>query len=114
MATVAKKINSIAFPLQYVFYLMQSWRAYLYRHIDGLVQDCSNSSALAMELLPSYTKPPLWRMPVLLYVGYGPGLCNMNMKCVYVLNESLYIVYHLYCIIACQENSAMLTIYLIS
>ena len=25
--------------------------------IDGLVQDCSNSSALAMELLQSYTKP---------------------------------------------------------
>ena len=25
-------------------------------HIDGLVQDCSNSSALAMELLQSYTK----------------------------------------------------------
>ena len=26
-------------------------------HIDGLVQDCSNSSALAMELLLSRTKP---------------------------------------------------------
>ena len=26
-------------------------------HVDGLVQDCSNSSALAMELLQSYTKP---------------------------------------------------------
>ena len=26
-------------------------------HIDGLVQDCSNSSALAMELLQSCTKP---------------------------------------------------------
>ena len=25
--------------------------------IDGLVQDCSNSSALAMELLQSCTKP---------------------------------------------------------
>ena len=25
--------------------------------IDGLVQDCSNSSALAMELLQSYAKP---------------------------------------------------------
>ena len=26
-------------------------------NIDGLVQDCSNSSALAMELLQSCTKP---------------------------------------------------------
>ena len=26
-------------------------------HIDGLAQDCSNSSALAMELLQSCTKP---------------------------------------------------------
>ena len=26
-------------------------------HVDGLVQDCSNSSALAMELLQSFTKP---------------------------------------------------------
>ena len=29
------------------------WKLY----IDGLVQDCSNSSALAMELLQSCTKP---------------------------------------------------------
>ena len=28
-------------------------------HIDGLVQDCSNSSALAMELLQSCTKPSI-------------------------------------------------------
>ena len=28
-------------------------------HIDGLVQDCSNSSALAMELLQSFTKPSI-------------------------------------------------------
>ena len=29
-------------------------------HIDDLVQDCSNSSALAMELLQSYTKSSLY------------------------------------------------------
>ena len=29
--------------------------------IDGLVEDCSNSSALAMELLQSCTKPPTWQ-----------------------------------------------------
>ena len=27
------------------------------KFLDGLVQDCSNSVALAMELLQSYTKP---------------------------------------------------------
>ena len=30
--------------------------------IDGLVQDCSNSSALAMELLQSCTKPTIWHI----------------------------------------------------
>ena len=29
-------------------------------HIDGSVQDCSNSSALAMELLQSCTEPSVW------------------------------------------------------
>ena len=29
----------------------------LWRHIDGLAQDCSNSMALAMELLQSCAKP---------------------------------------------------------
>ena len=28
-------------------------------YIDGLLQDCSNSSALAMELLQSCTEPPI-------------------------------------------------------
>ena len=36
-------------------------------HIDGLAQDGSNSSALAMELLQSYTKPSMlsskWLLP---------------------------------------------------
>ena len=31
-------------------------------HIGGLVQDCSNSSALAMELLQSCTKPSIWNI----------------------------------------------------
>ena len=29
-------------------------------HIDGLVQDCSNSNTLAVELLQSWTKPSTW------------------------------------------------------
>ena len=28
-------------------------------HIDGLVQDCSNPSVVAIELLQSYTKPSI-------------------------------------------------------
>ena len=30
------------------------------QYVDGLAQDCSNSIALAMELLQSCTKPSLW------------------------------------------------------
>ena len=33
-------------------------------HIDGLVQDCSNSNALAMELLQSYTKPSIYERSI--------------------------------------------------
>ena len=31
-------------------------------YIDSLVQDCCNSSALAMELLQSCTKPSIWKI----------------------------------------------------
>ena len=33
-------------------------------HIDRLVQDCSNSSALAMESLQTCTKPSIWSWPL--------------------------------------------------
>ena len=33
----------------------------LWCHIDGLVQDCSNSSVLAVDLLQSCTKLSIWR-----------------------------------------------------
>ena len=32
-------------------------------HIEGLVQDCCNSSVLAMELLQSCTKPSIFIQP---------------------------------------------------
>ena len=35
-------------------------RSQFHNHVDGLVQDCSNSSALAMELLQSCTKPLMY------------------------------------------------------
>ena len=31
-------------------------------NFDGLVQDCSNSSALAMELVQSCTEPSIWSL----------------------------------------------------
>ena len=33
----------------------------IYPYIDDLVQDCSISSALAMEMRQSYTKPSMWQ-----------------------------------------------------
>ena len=37
----------------------------IHHNIDGLVQDCGNSSALAIDKLQSYTKPS---------IGYIPGM----------------------------------------
>ena len=39
---------------------MLSETPYWYVHIDGLMQDCSISSANALEILQSYTKPLTW------------------------------------------------------
>ena len=39
-------------------------------HVDGLVQDCSNSSALAMELLQSSTKPSMCYLHIFYPVTY--------------------------------------------
>ena len=38
------------------------WFIYVmcYYHFEGLLQDCSNSSALALELLQSCTEPSIW------------------------------------------------------
>ena len=43
----------------YGFLVKETWWPCL-QNIDGLVQDCSNSDALAMELLQSCTKPSIW------------------------------------------------------
>ena len=43
------------------FMIIFESRIPLYQHnVDGLVQDCKNSSALAMELLQSCIKPSMW------------------------------------------------------
>ena len=39
--------------------VMAEWRSLASNQIDVLVQDCSNSSALAMELLQFCTKPSI-------------------------------------------------------
>ena len=44
-------------------YLLIPWYIMGLVLIDGLVQDCCNSSALAMELQQSCTKPSKWHMP---------------------------------------------------
>ena len=45
------------------------------QYFDGLVQDCSNSSALALELLQSCTNPLiLWHIEILVIIGSGNGL----------------------------------------
>ena len=50
--------------------------AYCMYYIDGLVQDCSYSSALAMELLQSCTKPPIlfFRFP---WCHQGKGMLSV-------------------------------------
>ena len=40
--------------------VLTCWGRVMHTYIDGLVQDCSNSSALAMELLQSCTKPSIY------------------------------------------------------
>ena len=45
---------------------LEWWFDKSFTHIDGLVPDCSSSSAVAMELLQSCTKPPI------LYPPYPP------------------------------------------
>ena len=52
-------------------------RKYMTYHVDGLVQDCSNSSALAMELLQSCTKPSMYSI----IRSSGDSKCLMDTFC---------------------------------
>ena len=65
------EINAFSYNKMHWNMLSAKWRPFCFTlnvltqcqshvHIDGLVQDCSNSSALAMELLLSCTKPLIW------------------------------------------------------
>ena len=43
-----------------VTWSIKLWQLHVWVYIDGLVQDCSNSIADALELLQSCTKPSIW------------------------------------------------------
>ena len=48
-----------------------------YFHVDGWVQDCSNSIASTLELLQSYTKPSMWSYIYLEY-SIDTGVINVH------------------------------------
>ena len=58
--------------------------------IDGLVQDCSNSSAVAMELLQSCTKPSIWACICLVTSKYITCLTNMWIPIMRKENPKIY------------------------
>ena len=62
-----------------------------HNHIDDLAQDCSNSSALAMELLPSSTKPWLYQFQLnindMIISCILPHMTNRSF-CVFSLNKA--------------------------
>ena len=55
---------------------------FICEYIDGLMQDCSNSSTLAMELLQSCTKPSIWCCINDMYTVYSSitNSCNVLWK----------------------------------
>ena len=60
-------------------------------HLDGLVQDCSNSSALAMELLQSYTEPSIrstCHIQLWVPFKYGTGTRRVRVPMVHVIVPS--------------------------
>ena len=63
-----------------------SWSAALWGQIDGLVQDCSNSSALAMELRLSCTNPSKYQRyhVVLFSTLWKITIVTLYRNCLYV------------------------------
>ena len=58
-------------------------------HIDGLAQDCSNSSALAMELLQSCAKPSIYASVNWVSIGSGNGLSPVPRQAITWTNGNL-------------------------
>ena len=77
-------------------------------HIDGLAQDCSNSSALSMALLQFCTKPSTWSHRIYcatrvvmkaqwhIFGGHGTQHSNRNLLCQYSHKRVVHIenIYH--------------------
>ena len=64
---------------QLICVAVRAWWENVKSHFDGLTQDCSNSSALAMELLQSCTKPSaLWWIDIELRIKYYLGSFGLN------------------------------------
>ena len=63
MGWCKKDVSPVRYQWSYVFLILTLPN----NHINGLVQDCSNSSALAMELLQCCTKPLIVRRAGLLW-----------------------------------------------
>ena len=62
-------------------------------YIDGLVQDCSNSSALAMELLQSCTEPSIW-LCVIWCHAYAVHLCGWKWKFLMQCSENPVVIWY--------------------
>ena len=45
-------------------------------YLDGLAQDCGNSSALALELMQSCTKPATWKSDISTYMYIFGSVVN--------------------------------------
>ena len=56
------RVHTLFFIYGYIPLAIPTSDWQLSSHIDGLVQDCSNSNALAMELLKSCTEPSILRL----------------------------------------------------
>ena len=61
----------------------------LWYHIHGLVQDCSNSSASAMEYLQSCTLPPIWHHRTFVIIDSGNALLPVWFQAITWTNTDL-------------------------
>ena len=84
-------IQSINESKQYISYWINRIYSYLVFSIDGLVQDCGNSSAHALELLQSCTKPSIYCLQEVVFWTVVTTVCK----------RVLFVVDNLWCIPDC-------------
>ena len=61
-----------------LYVLLIIWIAGTFEEIDGLVQDCNNSIANALELLQSCTKSAKWLWHSISTLRYGTASIKLN------------------------------------